>query len=470
MARSLISIGVEVPGSQLEAVEFSQARSLHDADIVLIDPDFGSSWAQTFGSTYRGKPSLSDTASFELASAVRHWSSELVDAFKAGKTVFVFLSERREVFVDTGRREHSGTGRNAKTTRLVTELDSYQTLPFTLPDVRVHSGKRSRATSDIGPLASYWSSFAALSEYQASFDIGAVRCALATPGADRAVGGVIPVHAGHAVVLPPINFPEHFLSSYGDEEVWTDSGIKHGHAFIAAIVAIDKALRAKHAATPAPVWSQTGEYDTAAERSLAQDANRLSVELENLGGQLAALKVQIAEHGELKGLLYEKGKPLEAAVLSALRILGFAAEPFGDGDSEFDVVFTSPEGDFLGECEGRDNKAVNIDKLAQLERNIREDFARDSVTEHKHGVLFGNAFRLDPPGSRPECFTAKCMTGAKRAGVALVSTPDLFAVVRFLTDHADPSFARECRLAILQGAGAGTKVAFPSLPSQAPTG
>jgi len=48
----------------------------------------------------------------------------------------------------------------------------------------------------------------------------------------------------------------------------------------------------------------------------------------------------------------------------------------------------SPEGDrYIGEAEGKENKAVNIDKLGQLERNIQEDFARDEVQEPARGIL-----------------------------------------------------------------------------------
>ena len=95
--------------------------------------------------------------------------------------------------------------------------------------------------------------------------------------------------------------------------------------------------------------------------------------------------------GRLRGLLFEKGKPLEEAIIEGLRKLGFTAEPFKDDGSEFDVVFESPEGRLIDEAEGKDNKAVNVDKLRQLQMNIHEDLLRDSVAEPAKPVLFGNA-------------------------------------------------------------------------------
>ena len=166
---------------------------------------------------------------------------------------------------------------------------------------------------------------------------------------------------------------------------------------------------------------------------------------------------------ELKNLLFEKGKPLERSILLALRLLGFKAEAFRAGDSEFDVVFIAPDGRrLLGEAEGRDDKPISIDKLDQLDRNIREDFQRPEIAEYAKGVLFGNASRFTRPGERGPFFTEKCLAGAQRSGVALVRTIDLFQVARYLQEHDDPDFALECRKSILETTG--KIVAFPAAP------
>src|SRR5262249_32197944 len=158
--------------------------------------------------------------------------------------------------------------------------------------------------------------------------------------------------------------------------------------------------------------------------------SKLSREVEAIEAQRISLRSELAKAAGLRRLLYEKGKQLEDALVEVLGLLGFEAKPFQEGESEFDAVFISPEGRCLGEAEGKDNHPINIDKLSQLERNIQEDFQRDEVTEHAKGVLFGNAYRLLEPATRAEFFTAKCRSGAKRARVALVRTPDLFPVAR----------------------------------------
>ena len=165
----------------------------------------------------------------------------------------------------------------------------------------------------------------------------------------------------------------------------------------------------------------------------------------------------------LRRLLYEQGKPLEAAILETMKLLQFDAQTFADGDSEFDVVFTSPEGRCLGEAEGKDSRAINIEKFSQLERNLQEDFARDEVTEYAKGVLFGNAFRLVPLPERGDFFTEKCLSAAERVGAALVRTPDLFGPARYLKECPfDSAFATACRKAIIETKG--RIVVFPPPP------
>jgi hypothetical protein len=150
------------------------------------------------------------------------------------------------------------------------------------------------------------------------------------------------------------------------------------------------------------------------------------------------------------------GKPL------GQNIQAFTADMYKDAESEFDAVLLSSEGRFLGEAEGKDHSPVNIDKLSQLERNLQEDYARDDVSEYAKGILFGNAYRLTKPQERTEFFTAKCLSGSHRSKIALVRTPDLFAIAKYLKEHDDPAFASECRKAIKQTEGG--VVQFPQLP------
>ena len=178
------------------------------------------------------------------------------------------------------------------------------------------------------------------------------------------------------------------------------------------------------------------------------------------------LNQALSDAQELKTLLFEKGKLLEVAILHALNLLDFAAENLQKEDSEFDAVILDPGGGrLIGEAEGKDDKAISVDKLDQLDRNIREDFARqvDDAAAYAKGVLFGNAYRLTAPDERKEFFTAKCLIAAKRSHISLVRTTDLFVVAKYLDESHDLEFAALCRKAIMETDG--EVVIFPSIPN-----
>jgi hypothetical protein len=243
---------------------------------------------------------------------------------------------------------------------------------------------------------------------------------------------------------------------------WTAAGRRFGAQLIEALVAVDTALKPGAESTAPPRWTTAPEYALPKEARARQQLLALEKELQALTRQKEEKRAEALQEGMLRRLLFEKGPLLETAIIQALTLLGFKASRFRDSQSEFDVVFASAEGRLIGEAEGKDNRAINVDKLRQLEMNLHEDFARDEVTEMAKGALFGNAYRLSPLGERSEYFTEKCVGAAKRSGCALIRTPDLFRVARYLSDREDPDFGRRCREAIM--AASGNVVSFPTVP------
>ena len=158
------------------------------------------------------------------------------------------------------------------------------------------------------------------------------------------------------------------------------------------------------------------------------------------------LKQLFEEQESLKDLLFETGKLLENTVISVLKILGYKAENFDDGELELDQIIHSPEGNrYIGECEGKDNKGIDVSKFRQLLDGLNADFEKETVEEKAFGLLFGNPQRLTEPIKRKLDFTKKCKTGAKRENIGLINTAELFKVCRYVKESNDEKFAELCR-------------------------
>ncbi len=419
---------------------------------------------------HSGKSILSHQASFEVKSRLDHWRGEIIDAVNAGKLVIVYLVKPEEYYRYTGTKDFSGTGRSRVTTEHVAPISSYEAIP-NVKRVVPKIGNEIRLEKDGSYLAPYWDEFSQYSPYEVEIEGTFNRILLKSRAGDRIVGAAFHGKSGTLLFLPPLKYDEESFvreadvsaGEKEDSEYWTEDAFRFSKRLLSALVNLADALKRSIQLTPTPEWSLSSEYRLEQESELETEINDCVNEIGVLQKKKIDLQSELELAGGLRRLLYEQGKSLENAILEAMKIFGFDAKPFSDGKSEFDGIFVGPEGRCLGEAEGRANKAINIEKFSQLERNILEDYEREEVTEHAKGILFGNAFRLKPISDRGDFFTEKCISAAKRIGAALVRTPDLFAPAKYLREHpSDLTYAKECRTAIFSASGA--IVRFPEPP------
>jgi hypothetical protein len=460
-AKKILTVGFELASDDTQHATLDTKLSLLDWDIILIKPQISEFYSFFDVKRYQGKPCLDDSASFRLKECCEHWRREIKEAVEAGKTVIVYLCPLEEVFVDTGERTYSGTGRNRETTRHVALQTNYRVIPANIAPVNTVGASMKLLGKGAEVLAPYWADFECQSTYQVLLTDDKVPACLVTRTGDKTIGALYRSKAstGTLLLLPDVNFyQEKFIKEKGDKRVWTSTALQFAGKFVSSIVALDRALRSSSEVTPAPSWAADPIFALGPETELRLQLLEAERRVEQAQREKEALSDQLTAAGRHRALLYEKGKPLEEAIIHALRLMGFAASPFKASDSEFDVVFESAEGRLIGEAEGKDNKAINVDKLRQLSMNIHEDRQREEINIPAKPVLFGNGYRLQSVLERPDPFTDKCKSAAATSSTALVHTPDLFLVVQNLLEQSDEEYSQECRRAILSSAG---RVVFP---------
>ncbi|MXX19680.1 MAG: hypothetical protein F4X03_12405 [Dehalococcoidia bacterium] len=441
--------------------EHGQEVSLDDADVVF----FGLPEAPWEPKRYRGKPSLDDDDSFRYKALLSRWRTELLSALRAGKTVFVELTSPDVVYAGTGEVQRSGTGRNAEKTRLVEEVSSLAAIPYDLDGIVIGEGHEIRRVPASRLLSSYWTKFGSLSWYEMRFaKQQGLKPLLTSRNSEQLVGAVVAAEGGgHLVLLPAVYLGEHDDATEGGDSSAGEASFRlNSIDFVQRLLGVDSELRGTPSSPP-PGWATGTAYETATQRKLREDLLKAQAEEEAARRHKEEIESALQDASSLQGLLFGQGRQLEEAVLRALRLMGIEAQRHVDDESEFDAVFGIDGQRFLGETEGRDRAAIDIDKITQLERNIGEDFTRDEVAEHARGVLFGNPQRLTAPGEREKTFTPKCMTSAERNQFALVLTHQMFGPAAYLEATADQKYAEDCRTAITSAKG--QVVQFPEVPS-----
>ncbi|MBY6063201.1 hypothetical protein [Pseudidiomarina sediminum] len=162
--KKILTIGFSLADDETEFCEFDSDVSLLDWDIVLFNPDIDD-YVFRSESFFEGKPCLSDNASFRLKAQSEHWRREIKSAVDHGKLIVVFLGELKSISIATGQKEFSGTGRNQKVTRIVTNYDNYKSIPASLQP-RNSKGKAIRlAAKNSSLISSYWQEFSDISSY-----------------------------------------------------------------------------------------------------------------------------------------------------------------------------------------------------------------------------------------------------------------------------------------------------------------
>ena len=320
-------------------------------------------------------------------------------------------------------------------------------------------------------LSQYWTQFADLSWYEVRFarDEGMTplltTTLLTTTNPEQIVSAYVPYKGGgHLVLLPAL--------SLRDPDRPNERGIKNPETsvfrlncihFVQQLLGVDSELRGK-SSSPPPDWASDSRYETPAQHQLRDQLRDAQEAEEEARRSREELEASLDDASLLRSLLFAQGRQLEDAILRALKTMGVEADRFEEDGSEFDAVFSIDGQRILGEAERRDRAAISIDKITQLERNVAEDFAREKVSEHAHGVLFGNPERLVAPDERTKTFTDKCISSAERNEFALVLTHTMFEPAAYLEANSDEGYASACRAAIV--AAEGQLVEFPDVPDK----
>lgn len=462
MKKQIFTIGCTFPGKEENTYDFKSNQSLMDADLVLFQPSIPGYDYEN--STYRGKKSYGDSASFEYKEQVKHWRKELKHFIASGKTVFIILCSKKEFYLKTGETSFSGTGKNQSKTSYVELNNNYGFLPIKIGNITPASGSHIELGKN-NLFKNFFKYFNKNLQYKVYIDgINDGETIFTGKDKTKALGCIHKIGNGNLVTLPYLDYDEDKFTTK-DGKNWTPKGIEFGDILFGQLLKIDKDLNQVSDKTPPPEWILQKKFSTKKEQEIRDKITKKTAEIDKAKQEKEKLTTSLSQEEELKDLLFEKSTPLENAVTKALQTLGYKAGNYDDGVLELDQVINSPEGHrFIGECEGKDNKDINISKFRQLSESLNADFDREEVNEKAYGILFGNPHRLSEPKDRTSDFTDKCKIGAERDKFALIKTCDLYFITKYLKEHKDINFQKACRDAIFNNLG--KVVVFPDIPKK----
>lgn len=447
--KEIKGIGFRIPSKEDDYIDLESLSSLSDVDIAIFSPNIRYSYSNVSStSSYQGDTLFSESYSPRMKEYLAHWRSEFKSYLARGSNLYVILTEKENYYVYTGTRDSSGTGRNVRITNHVAPISNYNFLPL---DITYRKSKGTKIIPKSNLIKDLYNNFKDILTYEMYIECDKPQDVyFTTKNGDKTLGGIVSTGNGNIIFLPKIDFDREEFYEDEDEETWNEKALQKGIAFKNCIAALDKAIRNEAEKSVKPDWINKSEFKLKSAEVIKQKKIKLEEEIQKRKDKIEELELLYEEQDSLKDLLYESGKLLENAVIKALEILGYSAENYDDGKLELDQVIISPEGDrFIGECEGKDNKDIDITKFRQLQDGLNADFERDEVSEKAYGLLIGNPQRMIDPDLRTLDFTEKCQSAAKREEMGLVKTVDLFKVCRIISENENmQDYAKSCRDAI----------------------
>ena len=426
-SRSILTLAYDIPNNDKNITQYwsylNERMSLSDYDIVVIKPLI-----------YKVE---------DLLDIVGYWRNEFSNFVKNGGLLFVVLYKYETIKGSEFLRTY--------------EVSNYDIIPS---DYKYINTKGSVLVPKSPIVTKLYSTFQDVMQYDVQIQ-GATDPVFVTRDGNKVLGTIQTLGRGHIVYLPYINLLECYGEDFEpDDDEYSEIELKTGHKLLTCLKDIYNSLMSSK--STAPEWLKN-EHFTQKYSDIQSEIVSVQKQIEELKEQNHNLQISLSQERELSALLYETGKPLENAVSKALKILGYIqAENYNDGKLELDQVIVSPEGDrFIGECEGKDSTAINVDKFRQLNDSLYEDFQREEVPYKANGIIFGNPQRLSEPDKRTLTFTEKCINNARREKVGLVLTMDLFKAAKRVADTGDEEYASICRQAIKEQLG--EVVVFPEI-------
>ncbi|MCG5432609.1 hypothetical protein LV457_09955 [Mycobacterium sp. MYCO198283] len=428
---------------------FDSTHSLYDYDLVMWDPHNS---MQTYlqsgygAGSHNGLPRISDHNSPRLRHDISRRKNDFEEFLKLGRTLVVFLPGDMRVYIDSGERTHSGTGRNRQTTTIVKPLNILDALPERPLRAATLGEAMEPAHSSIGPLyrqtADYWC-------YASVFDESEdLRPLLRVKGTSKLTAAHTDCEGGTIIFLPILLTgtwdEDNVDADYGEDDSDGEESRDHGGgAEPSEQLGLDRTIGDDDfdrdtidkmvldwliAFTSAekvvwPDWADKYRFQTEVDR--ASEITQRQAKIAQLQTELDLLNAEQDADRQWKLLIAGTGTPFEEAAAAALTHLGFDLKPTIPGRT--DLRGSRGDASIVAETKGVTKSAAES-HCAQLEKWVAEDL---EAGQRSKGILIINAYINDPPLERTKpTFPDQMRRYAEMRNHCLVSGLQLLVLAR----------------------------------------
>lgn len=403
---------VEIEG--IKNIGFSSSMSLLDFDIILLD--FNSIlWEYKVEKTFRGLTSLSDDSSVKLIHDCERRKKEILELLKIGRSIVVYTPKPTKCYVDSGKREYSGTGKNRHTTRMVDLWNLIDILPIKVLTEEAQGNSIEYLENDI--FKEFWEMNKEFLEYNAYFEENIGNPIFKIRSTNKVIGTYVTYEKGNLVFIP------RFLDEHED--------LDNENNFFASITSLISKLQVDSGKYTLPEWSE--QYVLPNEDKIENEVKELEQTLFRLEEKIILSKKRLEKVRELKLLITGTGRALELKVRQAFEELGFIVSEGLPGRD--DLILKLDDKIAVVEVKGVKKSAAEK-HAAQLEKWVSEYYSNKNIMPK--GILVVNAFKDLPLNERCEDeFPNQMLSYSTKREHCLITGNQLLELVLLNRKHKD---------------------------------
>ena len=406
--------------------KFSAARSFFDYDAIVINANhIVLNYELSPLSPYENKRLLSESASRQIKEDFKKIKEQIIAFLKQGKNIFILVGKNENCFIYTRKREYSGTGRNMKTTNLVTPFDMYSFLPIEFRTTEVFG--ENVQINNVKPYKEFFKNTKEHYWYSAYFECDEATSLLEIEGIHKSVAAEYPYENGKIIFLPT----PYVEDDYEDEEEW----MQNGKEYLDELFSLNEKLSFDVKGYELPVWAN--DFFIKNEKAVLEQLDSEKKNLELLKLKIEQIEDNVKDIQQYKSAFTATGESLEQIIKKILKELNF--ELFDAPKGRSDIIASYKGRPIVAEIKGVGKSAAEK-HAAQLEK-----WASQYIEENDNiskPLLIINGFCDTPLDKRNEdVFPDQMQKYCIARGHALITTIQLLCL--YLEVKENPILADE---------------------------
>lgn len=414
MKFGLLGYYPEFEHKDMEYIDFSSERTILEYDILLVDLNNIFRNFETSGE-YNGLPRITDHDSTQLKVHLKKRKAEIKEFLESGKNIIVLDGNDDCVYCYTGKKDISGTGKNAKTTYYVEDIHSTSLLPIKISPLSL-SGKRisyknKKIEEKFGRYNDYF-------EYRTVYENVKNNILMTIKGTNKVLSYYEQVGKGKIIFYPDLRFNR--------KNPTNESKIEK--KFLNDLSNLNGLLLNEE--FELPIYSKN--YLLPNEEIMINDIDKSKKELNKLLDDIENKEKALLNLQKQKVMFTGTGTQLEMNSVEQFKEIGFSIIKYNPDSVEEDIVIKFNEKIAVVEVKGVSGSATEKHTSQIVKWKSEYHIENDIMPK---GILLVNAFNDKELERRQDYFPNQMLKYATHQEICLLTTLQLYNIRKYLEKH-----------------------------------